>query len=516
MHVICDCEKLQSELNACRGSLMGLLPVSDFDNPHMKKQNRGTSRVKLLSFLTVLFFCIFALYKSTLVDNVYKSKSVGSSAVSSENSLGCTKSYDGVKPIEQYVIMIDAGSSGSRVHVYKFNNCQKVPVLVNEEFLMIEPGLSKYAGEPMTAAHSLDPLMDVAMRYIPEESRSCSPIAVKATAGLRKLGEESSNEILNAVRNYLETEYPFPVVENGVEIMSGEEEGVYAWVTANYLLGKIGSTDKTPTVAVFDLGGGSTQLVFEPSFKSPGTKMLEGDHKYSTQFGGRHFDLYQHSYLGYGLNEARNKINQEIISSQKPILNSAGASVYRNPCLPPNVSVTAAVEGALGEKLTVEFEGPSVYSPMQCRKVAESILNKEKSCTVPPCAFDGVHQPMFHDSFPEDSDMYIFSFFYDRTSPLGMPSSFNLQELRLLTALVCQGESAYSAFDAIEGAVEALKEHPQWCTDLNYIEALLGTGYEIKGHRDVKIAKKINGKELGWCLGASLPLLDKNNWICKK
>ena len=54
------------------------------------------------------------------------------------------------------------------------------------------------------------------------------------------------------------------------------------------------------------------------------------------------------------------------------------------------------------------------------------------------------------------------------------------------------------------------------CTDLNYIEALLGTGYEIKGHRDVKIAKKINGKELGWCLGASLPLLDKNNWICKK
>ena len=42
--------------------------------------------------------------------------------------------------------------------------------------------------------------------------------------------------------------------------MKGEDEGVYAWITTNYLLGKIGGPDKTPTAAIFELGGGSTQM----------------------------------------------------------------------------------------------------------------------------------------------------------------------------------------------------------------------------------------------------------------
>lgn len=483
---------------------MGLLPTSDLDNPHMKRQGGGHARAKLAAVLVLLSLCLAAVYKLS-TSGTYRFPEPATSGHS------CAKSYDGVKPVEQYVVMIDAGSSGSRVHVYRFSNCHKAPELLGEEFLMIEPGLSSYAPDAEAAARSLDPLLRVALLAVPEESRSCTPIAVKATAGLRKLGEESAAQILAAVRNYL-ADFPFPIVEGGVEIMSGEDEGVYAWVTANYLLGNIGTPDKTPTVAVFDLGGGSTQLVFEPTFKG-GLKMQEGDHKYGMQFGGRKFELYQHSYLGYGLNEARAKINQAVFDSQVQ-RTGVTRTVYRHPCLPPSTQVVDSVHSD-GTPLTITFEGPSVYSPMQCRAFAEKILEKEKACALPPCAFNGVHQPMFHDSFPEDSDLYIFSFFYDRTSPLGMPSSFNLQELRLLTALVCQGETAYSAFEAVDGAVDALIQNPQWCTDLNYIEALLGTGYEIKGHRDVKIAKKINGNELGWCLGASLPLLDGGSWKCK-
>jgi guanosine-diphosphatase len=41
--------------------------------------------------------------------------------------------------------------------------------------------------------------------------------------------------------------------------MKGEDEGVFAWITTNYLLGKIDGGDETPTAAIFDLGGGSTQ-----------------------------------------------------------------------------------------------------------------------------------------------------------------------------------------------------------------------------------------------------------------
>merc|ERR1712000_330385 len=122
-------------------------------------------------------------------------------------------------------------------------------------------GLSSYKGNPEGAARSLDPLLDVAMQKVPEKIKSCTPIAVKATAGLRKVGDEMSKKILEAVRTRLETEYPFPVVsadKGGVEVMDGKDEGVYAWITTNYLLGKIGGPDETPTAAVFDLGGVST------------------------------------------------------------------------------------------------------------------------------------------------------------------------------------------------------------------------------------------------------------------
>ena len=37
--------------------------------------------------------------------------------------------------------------------------------------------------------------------------------------------------------------------------------------------------------------------------------------------------------------------------------------------------------------------------------------------------------------------MYVFSYFYDRTNPIGMPSSFSVEELKDLSKLVCQGET---------------------------------------------------------------------------
>ncbi|KKK22094.1 guanosine-diphosphatase [Aspergillus rambellii] len=450
----------------------------------------------------------------------------------------CSKPHDPSKPLIQYALMIDAGSQGSRIHVYRFNNCGPTPELEHEEFEQTEKrpggsGLSSYKEDAEGAAKSLDPLMAVAMRTVPDEYKSCSPVAVKATAGLRMLGAEMSQKILEAVRTRLETVYPFPVVsreKNGVEIMNGSDEGVYAWITTNYLLGKIGGPDETPTAAVFDLGGGSTQIVFQPTFeKSPSggmpERLAEGDHKYDLQFGGRHFELYQHSHLGYGLMAARTAVHKAIVDA-KLAMNPKDLAWVKmpisNPCIGPGmereVKLTYPAEHPLGPEVVVKMVGPhegAVSAAVQCRGLTEKILNKGAECALAPCSFNGVHQPSLEKTFARE-DVYIFSYFFDRTKPLGMPDSFTLNELHDLTATVCGGEPEWTIFEGVEDALPQLRDRPEWCLDLNFMLGLLHTGYEMPLSREVKIAKKIKNNELGWCLGASLPLLSQESgWTCR-
>ncbi|KAI0893240.1 guanosine-diphosphatase [Annulohypoxylon nitens] len=510
----------------------GILEKLQNATMNQAQKTRWLKTTAIVVFLVFLFY-----YFSPKGVEVVKGVSHTGGQTPSDSSYStdkCTKSFSKDKPIVQYVLMIDAGSTGSRIHVYKFNNCGPTPELEKEEFKMTEKsvgGLSKYKDDPLAAAKTLDDLMAVAMKTVPDKLKGCSPVAVKATAGLRMIGPEASDRILEAVRNHLEKDYPFPVVskeENGVAIMDGSDEGVYAWITTNYLLGKIGGPDQSPTAAIFDLGGGSTQIVFEPTFKGLASggmpeKLAEGDHKYELSFGGRKFDLYQHSHLGYGLMAARNSIHLSLLHDiyskeksgsflQKPILN--------HPCI--NSGQTDSIKVKLGEdsplgqgEIELNVTGPATPAPAQCRALAERILNKDATCKLAPCSFNGIHQPSLSKTFATE-DVYIFSFFFDRTKPLGMPDSFTLRELHELAHAVCGGEQAWDAFSNVPGALDELRDRGEYCLDLNFMIGLLHTGYEMPIDREVKIAKKIKGNELGWCLGASLPLLSKNSgWSCK-
>jgi apyrase len=71
---------------------------------------------------------------------------------------------------------------------------------------------------------------------------------------------KQAEAIVEAVRGLLDST-PFHNVPNSVTIMDGADEGAFAWLTLNYLLGKTGKPTQE-LVGAIDLGGGSVQAAF--------------------------------------------------------------------------------------------------------------------------------------------------------------------------------------------------------------------------------------------------------------
>lgn len=346
---------------------------------------------------------------------------------------------------------MDAGSTGSRIHVYRFNLCGDSPVLEDEIFEQLKPGLSSF--KPDDAANSLKPLMDTALKNVPAKLYKNTPLTLKATAGLRLLPDGEGQKILDKVSSYLHS-FPFFMSQNAVEIMDGKDEGtfaraqfikkgIYAWITVNHLLDNLSGYPLKKTAAIMDLGGGSTQIVFEPLEEiSPGT------HRVSVPYLNRNYTLYQKSYDGYGLIQGRKKS-------------------------------TAA--GGCAEK-----------TQSTCISMISSLFNKKTECELSPCSFDGVYMPMLEDVFYE-GDIYAFSYFYDIfAEPYGRTQgTFKVGHIHEAVKDKCTKEPDSDS-----------------CLDLGFIYSLLRVGYDLPKSRDLKTAKKIKGFETGWCLGAALAMLN--------
>lgn len=137
----------------------------------------------------------------------------------------------------QYVAVIDAGSTGSRVSAYKFQTSRSDSRLkLDEEFgFAVNPGLSSY-DEPQKAAESIEKLLFEAKTFVPEKLWSSTPLVLKATAGLRMLTSDQAYNLLNAVRNVVSNS-GFLVTGNAVEIMNGVDEGIFSLFTVNILSG---------------------------------------------------------------------------------------------------------------------------------------------------------------------------------------------------------------------------------------------------------------------------------------
>ncbi|KAF9440771.1 hypothetical protein P691DRAFT_792902 [Macrolepiota fuliginosa MF-IS2] len=378
--------------------------------------------------------------------------------------------------------MIDAGSTGSRIHVYKFNNCGSSAEYEYES--------SVYAGKPKEAAKSLDVLLDEAVRVIPESLGKCIPVSVRQLRAF-------SNNILHALTE------KGPVVIN-----------------ANYLLNTIRADTPrdTPTFAVLDLGGASTQIVFEPAFSSDAhARLEEGEHKYDLVFGGKKHILYQHSYLGYGLMRARKHVHRlvDFMSSIRtaPSQKETENSFVGNPCLAKSTRRLVEIEDErTGVKRNVTMDGDDIGSLEACDRIMQLYLRTQA------ISFNGVYQPSLLDTSPSGK-VLLLSYFYDRVFPLLSASeksksksppepAFSVSTISRTADIVCRGRTEWvKHWGSDRELMEELDGRPEWCLDLTFMHALLRLGYEFEDGREVMIGKKIGGTELGWCLGATIAMV---------
>ncbi|KAG9484214.1 ectonucleoside triphosphate diphosphohydrolase 6 [Eleutherodactylus coqui] len=373
-----------------------------------------------------------------------------------------------------YGIMFDAGSTGTRVHVYKFSQTSSgTPHLEHELFKAIKPGLSTYADEPDKCAAGIKELLSIAIQEIPERLRSSTPLVLKATAGLRLLPEEKAQKLLDTVKNIFQSS-PFLVGKESVSIMDGTDEGIFAWITVNFLTGSL-TDPSAKSAGMLDLGGGSTQITFYPYEEATFTGVPPG---YITNFQlfNRTFHLYSHSYLGLGLMSARLQImggtEGEPLQPDEKLV---------TPCITPGL-VTEFNHAGITYKVEGQDNVKSLYE--SCSKRVEKMLSGKvnRAAEVTTLFF------------------YAFSYYFDRAED---------------THLIDPSVGGFLKVSDFETA--AIKEctsiektsgsSPYLCMDLTYITHLLQDLGFPKDKR-LKLVKKINDVETSWALGATFYYMD--------
>lgn len=386
-----------------------------------------------------------------------------------------------------YGLMIDAGSTGSRIHTYTFRKHPQTAELkvISEDFFALKPGLSSYKASPTDAASSLAPLIARAKSRVPNGMHAETPVVLRATAGLRMTGEQVANAILKEVRTYLKgSGFRFDN-DSWATILSGNEEAVYSWITVNYLLNR----DADHTVGTLEMGGGSAQVAYVPRDGSMAKQgggsncSMDGE---KLSYMGKQVDLYTVSHLDFGLQKARALLLKQFRDSGK---------LSGNACINRGATVKAAVPFDEGGAQLSFSEGAGNFAG--CRElVAKSLMDPSTGkCGCDACTYHGAAQPKAIGEY------VAFAFYLERTVAIGMETPMTMRDIVAKGSAVCGMSVAEvrRTFGEVPNG-----EATDLCLDLAYISLHLERGHGIGAGADTKlmVVSKINDFELGWCLGA--------------
>ena len=490
-----------------------------------------------------------------------------------ENTLKSIYDYSGIKKNTVHGIVIDAGSTGSTLHIYEYEprilttKADVEAALAGKKLSFpgsksrwsekLRPGLGSFADIEdddvlyQSVMAYLKPLINFAIAALHDKTDSFEdfPIYLKATAGLRVLSPQSRGRLINVVRDIFsnKTLCPFQFEHDNARVISGEEEGIYGWAGANFLLGTLLSdtegtgTVETPrlTYGTLDLGGASAEISY--FVKGDGDIMAD---LFKLQIGAaKHWNVYTHSFLYYGYNEAFNRLAARVVED----VGEPRFSGYYNPCLPGGSSLPFEsnihfnLNGFESHKITVNesINAEEYYATIindqnignydQCDALVGKLLHKDANswCNFAygdECSFAGTYQPTLplsdENQIEQNStnttqmDFLAFSGFFKVWDFLGLEPRSNLYELQEGARRICnlsyqdlkaynhQKEKPYADDDVI-----------YYCFRATYAFQLLHNGYGFRMEDYITALDVVDGHKVGWALGSMLYEVNTLPWI---
>jgi len=236
----------------------------------------------------------------------------------------------------EYVCIVDAGSTGSRIHVYKYRaddtrNSGLIAVdIKREKYEKFKPGLSSFeskANDDAAMSEYFEAILNFARDNVPLSKRAQTPLFVLASAGMRRVRERSKDtaqQIMdNVYRRLIASE--FVVFREFIRIIEGRNEGLWGWIAANYLNGALSQLlllspaeiyAQHRTKGILEMGGESVQITFIPSSVH---SAADGDgndedadmwqHMERVRIGHTEFSLFSYSWMGIGMEAAQNRLD---------------------------------------------------------------------------------------------------------------------------------------------------------------------------------------------------------------
>ncbi|KAL2961324.1 hypothetical protein AAZX31_17G084800 [Glycine max] len=244
-----------------------------------------------------------------------------------------------------YTVVVDCGSTGTRVNVYEWMVGVKgiskgdLPSLLHSypdnttrssslwknscqyHCMQTEPGLHSFVNDSLGVRKALEPLIVWAEHLVPREMHRKTPVFVLATAGLRRLPGLEAEWVLGEVEAVVK-DHNFMFSKSWIRVLSGREEAYYGWVALNYKMGSFYSYLDSPTLGLVDLGGSSLQVVVETDGAGDDVHMMR------SKLSSMEHQIMAFSLPAFGLNEAFDRTVLMLRNNQ-----SEERTELRHPCL---------------------------------------------------------------------------------------------------------------------------------------------------------------------------------------